>query len=248
MTESLEIRTKKFLKKAKESGFEILSKYKNSETKVLAKCAVCGFENMVRPRNIVSGKGCYKCGMKNFTSSRRFSIDIFKERVKEKTGNSYIVTGKYKNADTKIEMKHVECGNTFDVTPNKFYHCGRRCPHCYQSNPEKEIEGLLLFRDIKFEKQYIIEDCKHVNHLRFDFALDINNTLILIEYNGRQHYEAVDIFGGEKALESTKLRDKIKKNYCQKKNIKLHYISYKQNIEKEINKITNYYANPEPRV
>ena len=101
MTESLEVRTRKFLKTAKESGFEILTEYKNNKTHVLAKCVVCGFENMVRPDNITSGKGCYECGMKNFTTGRKFSIDIFKKRVKEKTGDSYIVTGKYKNADKK---------------------------------------------------------------------------------------------------------------------------------------------------
>src|SRR5699024_3518565 len=89
---------------------------------------------------------------------------------------------------TTLFRSHVECGNTFDVTPNKFYHCGRRCPHCYQSNPEKEIEGLLLFRDIKFEKQYILEDCKNVYHLSFYFDLVIIIIIILIEYISIQHF------------------------------------------------------------
>ena len=249
MTESLSVRTKKFMKTASDCGFIILTEYKNNRTKVLAKCKKCGFENMVRPVNIVSGKGCKSCAMKKFTTSRKFSIDIFKERVKELTGETYTVIGEYKNADTKIDIKHNICGNIYSVTPNKFYHSGRRCPVCNnRSNPEREISGILTANNILFKEQYIIDDCKNINHLRFDFALDINKTLIIIEYNGIQHYIASDFFGGEDSLKETQKRDDIKKEYCNRKNINLHYIDYTQNIKEEVNKIINFYANPEPRV
>ena len=249
MTESLKIRTEKFLDVANKKGFIILSDYINNKTKVLAKCKKCGFENMVRPDNISSGKTCKECAMKKFTTSRKFSIDIFKERVKEVSGNSYVVTGKYRNADTKIEMRHIDCGNLFFVTPNKFYHLGRRCPHCNnRSNPEKEISGLLKAKNIKFKEQYIMDDCRKTLPMKFDFALDINNSLIIIEYNGIQHYKPVELFGGEKNLKLTKERDKIKRDYCSNKNIPIHYIDYKQNIKKEVDKIINYYANPEPSI
>ena len=249
MTESLSVRTKKFMKTASDCGFIILTEYKNNRTKVLAKCKKCGFENMVRPVNIVSGKGCKSCAMKKFTTSRKFSIDIFKERVKELTGETYTVIGEYKNADTKIDIKHNTCGNIYSVTPNKFYHSGRRCPVCNnRSNPEREISGILTANNILFKEQYIIDDCKNINHLRFDFALDINKTLIIIEYNGIQHYIASDFFGGEDSLKETQKRDDIKKEYCNRKNINLHYIDYTQNIKEEVNKIINFYVNPEPRV
>ena len=88
MTESLSIRKEKFIKVANEKGFLILTEYKNNKTKVLAKCKKCGFENMVRPDNISSGKTCKACAMKKFTTSRKFSIDIFKDRVKEVSGDN----------------------------------------------------------------------------------------------------------------------------------------------------------------
>lgn len=47
-------------------------------------------------------------------------------------------------------------------------------------------------------------------------------------------------------IRETQLRDKIKKDYCQRKNINLHYIDYTQNIKEELNNIIGYYANPEP--
>lgn len=249
MTESLSVRTKKFIETANDYGFIILTEYKNNKTKVLAKCKKCGFENMVRPDNIVSGKGCKDCGMKKFITSRKFSIDIFKERVKDLTGDTYTVVGEYKNADKKIDIKHNTCGNIYSVTPNKFYHGGRRCPVCNnRSNPEREINGILTANNILFKEQYIIDDCKNINHLRFDFALDINNILVIIEYNGIQHYIASDFFGGKDSLKETKKRDRIKKEYCNRKNINLHYIDYTQNIKEEVNEIINFYANPEPRV
>lgn len=249
MTESLEVRKKSFIKRANDFGFDIFSEYKNNKTKVLAKCKLCGFENMIRPDNIISGKTCRQCAMKKFTTSRKFSIDVFKERVKDLAGDSYSVIGKYKNADTKIEMVHNECGNTFMMTPNKFYHSGRRCPLCnHRSNPEKEINGILKSYGIKFKEQYKMEGCKNILPLPFDFALDINNVLVIIEYNGIQHYEPVELFGGEENLQRTQKRDKIKKEYCYSKNIDIHYIRYNQNIKEEVDRIINYYANPEPRV
>lgn len=42
-----------------------------------------------------------------------------------------------------------------------------------------------------------------------------------IEYQGQQHYEAVEIFSGEEGFEQRKLLDARKKHLCEKNNIKL---------------------------
>ena len=44
---------------------------------------------------------------------------------------------------------------------------------------------------------------------------------VAIEYQGRQHYEPIDIFGGNDALKIRKIRDRKKKLLCVEKNIKL---------------------------
>jgi hypothetical protein len=36
----------------------------------------------------------------------------------------------------------------------------------------------------------------------------------LLEFDGLQHFEAVDNWGGKEGLKDTQLRDKIKNNYC----------------------------------
>jgi hypothetical protein len=64
---------------------------------------------------------------------------------------------------------------------------------------------------------------------------------ICIEYNGRQHYESIEYFGGEQGLLVRKQNDNIKKEYCKKNKIVLKSISYKKfnSLEEIIKNITN---------
>jgi hypothetical protein len=49
---------------------------------------------------------------------------------------------------------------------------------------------------------------------------------MLIEFDGRQHYEPIEFFGGEEKYISRKKNDQIKTNYCLKNNISLLRIPY----------------------
>ena len=51
-----------------------------------------------------------------------------------------------------------------------------------------------------------------------------------IEYDGIQHSEMIEYFGGEKAFELRKKKDKIKTKYCREKGIVLERITYSDNI------------------
>lgn len=73
---------------------------------------------------------------------------------------------------------------------------------------------------------------------RFDIYLPSEKTAI--EYNGEQHYEPIEAWGGEEALKLTKKRDKEKEIKCINNNTKLLIWTYKkkiteQNVEKFIN-------------
>ena len=48
---------------------------------------------------------------------------------------------------------------------------------------------------------------------------------IAIECQGIQHFQPVDYFGGEESLNNTKRRDKVKKELCESKGIKMIYYS-----------------------
>jgi len=82
-------------------------------------------------------------------------------------------------------------------------------------------------------RQYTFNDCfspkgtKGCHKLRMDFYLITNKgEEIVVEYNGKQHYIAQKVFGGEEALEFQKVKDKIKSDYCRENGIKLIVIPY----------------------
>ena len=53
---------------------------------------------------------------------------------------------------------------------------------------------------------------------------------IAFEYQGQQHFEPVEIFGGEENFKKQQERDKIKKKLSEKNNIRLIYINYWEDI------------------
>jgi hypothetical protein len=58
-----------------------------------------------------------------------------------------------------------------------------------------------------------------------------------IEYDGRQHFEPIDFFGGNDGLKYIQINDAIKNKYCEDNGIKLIRIRYDENayeILKEI--------------
>ena len=60
--------------------------------------------------------------------------------------------------------------------------------------------------------------------MSYDFYLPEYN--LLIEYQGQQHYEPVEHFGGEEKFRIQQERDKKKRKMAQEKNIELLEISY----------------------
>lgn len=114
-------------------------------------------------------------------------------------------------------------------------------PYFTMSKGELKISEILSKENIKYEFQKTFKDLNSKyskGHLRFDFYLPDYNTCI--EYNGRQHYQVVDYFGGEKgfALQNERYLNKV--DYCKNRQIKLIEIPYwdfnvmEQNLIKEI--------------
>ena len=91
---------------------------------------------------------------------------------------------------------------------------------------EQAVEKWLVEHNIKFNIEDTFEDLKGVNngYLRFDFK--ILDKPILIEFQGIQHYQPVDLFGGEEQFKIQKMHDTLKRNYCQAHNLRLIEIPY----------------------
>jgi hypothetical protein len=83
---------------------------------------------------------------------------------------------------------------------------------------EDEISKFLIKYKLKFEKKY------KMGGVIFDFY--IPSTRSCVEFNGQQHYQPMEFFGGLKAYESLKINDKIKSDYCEEEYINLIKIKY----------------------
>lgn len=135
------------------------------------------------------------------------------------------------------------CNNLFSALPAKVNNghitsCGCRV----QSSGEEYIEKILKDMNVEFEPQYKFEDCKLKYVLRFDFAILNNGKLLgLIEYDGKQHFEPIEFFGGEKGFLNTQERDKIKNTYCELNNIPLIRLPYTLTEDEIKTKIYEYY-------
>lgn len=99
------------------------------------------------------------------------------------------------------------------------------------SKSEIVIAKFLTANKIKYLREYSFENLKNKsgNLLRFDFAIfdDNNNLLMLLEYQGAQHYIECGDFG----LYQRKYSDKMKQDFCKTNSIKLYKIKYDENLE-----------------
>lgn len=106
---------------------------------------------------------------------------------------------------------------------------------CIKSYGEEKIAKLLTNNNIVFQREYSFKDLIYICPLKFDFAIfNKNGTLShLVEYDGIQHFQPINFFGGEENFQKGQLRDKIKNNYCIENNIKLIRIKYDEEITLE---------------
>lgn len=217
----------------KAPNIEVLEPYVNLKTKILHKCKDCNYIWSVKPDLILhSGNGCPKCGKR-----ARLTQEELIQRV-SRIDDTIEVVGNYVNLQTKIDFKCTKCGNVWSAKPGNIL-SGRGCPHCRTPKGEKRVAELLDKYNIIYKQQYIYNDCRYIEPLKFDFYLvDYNK---LIEYDGLQHFEPCR-FGGisleeaEENLRLSKIKDEIKNKYCQHNNIPLLRIPYWEfnNIEQHI--------------
>ena len=102
--------------------------------------------------------------------------------------------------------------------------CG--CPNCGESKGEKEISKFLDKYNILYNRQHKFADCRNNFELPFDFYLP--SFRIAIEFDGKQHFEPLEFFGGIQSFEKLKENDKIKSDYCEDNYINLIRIKYDQ--------------------
>lgn len=144
------------------------------------------------------------------------------------TGNRKTIKSKSDNYNVYYEVQ-CKCGSKpFYVRSSHLTRSEGATISCGCANKsagEIKISSILKQLNIEFQEQYKIPELSH--YMRFDFALFKNKNLYaLIEYDGRQHFEPVAIWGGESQFKEQQERDKRKDEYCKAKEIPLIRIPY----------------------
>ena len=219
----------------KRPDLEILETYKGADTKIKICCKKCGHIWKSTPSHIRAGNKCPVCSKKEQADSYRKNQETFVHQMK-KINPTVNIKRKYINCKTKIKCECSICGMEWEATPSNLLKY-RGCPSCKRSSTgEKNIAFYLEQMGLVFKREKTFDDCKDKNLLRFDFYIEKYN--LCVEFDGEQHYRKVRFRGqseedAEKSFEGTKRRDKIKNEYCKKKNICLLRIPYTEikNIE-----------------
>ena len=98
------------------------------------------------------------------------------------------------------------------------------------SRAEIKIEEILTEAGLNFQMEYIFPDLRSPNGrpLRFDFVIfdDDGRIDFIIEYQGKQHYEASSKFGGKKGLYQQQFNDNKKRRFCALHDFRLIEIPY----------------------
>ena len=148
----------------------------------------------------------------------------------------YLVVGEYKDMDTPVKTRH-KCGSVRLIKPEDLLN-GYKCSNCTKkiSSGERIISDYLNRKQFRYIPQYKDKRCKDKLPLPFDFAImDQNNQLdCIIEYDGQQHFEAVEYFGGEDKFLYNLRHDIIKNSFCENNNIPILRIPYIINKKEEI--------------
>lgn len=195
---------------------------------IVIKCNVCN--NIIELAQLIN---LFNPGRKNFcrycagtNKGNKFRTKLplkeAQKRLDENLSEKYtILEDSYCGWARKALIKH-SCGKIFKCCPRDLlYHS--HCP-CIKitSRGETKIKDFLKKEGITFEEQ------KRLASLRkapFDFYLPDYN--LLIEFQGRQHYEAVEKFGGEKQFLIQKEIDQKKFKIANEEGYNIFYISYK---------------------
>lgn len=203
-------------------SIQVVGTYVGIKTDIGVKCLICGNEWESRPDFLLRGGGCKVCYLKRMSEEMKLDHDYFVEKC-NKAGADVTFIGKYNGQNKHITVRCNKCGHIYDAHPSSLAH-GHGCALCSSSRGERKIQLFLDENSIEYISQYKFDDCRYKYRLPFDFYLPEYN--MCIEFDGRQHFEPVEYFGGECGFEQTKIRDNIKNKFCNESNISLIRIPY----------------------
>lgn len=215
--------------------------YKDNKTPVIVICPKHGEFYSIPINHLKGVSGCPKCNnelkhTKYSKTTEEFIID-----AKNVHGDLYDYTKvNYYNKETPISIickKHGE----FKQTPNTHLQ-GAGCPKCKNKNQTLLFEQISnSFKQLHFDYEIGV---KWLEGQRFDIYNERFN--FAIEYDGIQHYEPVERFGGKDYFKIIQERDLLKNSKCISNKCKLFRIKFNysdEDYQELILNINNYINN-----
>ena len=215
-----------FLKElyGKNSNIQIDGKYINSGENIKSICKVCGHIWYPRASRLLQGYGCPNCAHQNLANKLRKTHEEFIEELR--IINPYIrVIDKYITNHKKVTCICEICSHQWSASPAKLL-SKQGCPSCNESIGERTINIFLSINKISYNKYHKYDGLVGVGGglLSYDFYLPQYN--LLIEFQGKQHEQPIEHFGGEEKFEIQQEHDKRKREYAKAHNINLLEIWY----------------------
>ena len=205
---------------------------KEGRARWLCQCR-CGNTVVVLGKHLRSSN-TKSCGCYQREQAAKSNMDRVGSLVGQKFGkltviceNGFITHTNGKRS--RIYYCECDCGNIVPSAQHQYLAYGdlTSCG-CIRSKGEFQIEQLLKEHSIEYIREYSFSDLVDDLPLRFDFAVFKDKRLIgLIEFQGEQHYDPSNGYYNETIIE----HDRMKKEYCNKNNIKLIIINYKRNYD-----------------
>lgn len=225
--DSIKLTTEDFIKKSNEvHNFKYdysESVYVSTKKPIKIICKVHGAFYQ-RANTHLNGSECPLCSL----NQKRKDTSTFIEDAIKIHGNRYDYSKtNYTNAYSKIEIICKKHGSFFQLPATHL--TGSGCPVCRMSHGEINIIKFFEKYGISYESQKAFNGLKDKNNLLFDFY--VPSKKLLIEFNGRQHYEPVDHFGGIEAFNTLKKHDNMKELFAKENGFELLVIKYTDELD-----------------
>lgn len=191
-----------FLKESKDLELVEITTMKDEKKKPALEiyCKKCKNTFIRRVPLFSKNKSCPYCARQG-----RPTTSVIESRLAEK---GYTLLSEYKNNKEKVLIRHEKCGFIWKISMDRNRELNGSCPLCNRrvSKGEQKIIHFLQNHKIAYEKEKRFPWQSH-SQFRYDFYIKDYN--LIIEYNGRQHYEETNIFSS--SLQENQEHDEIKR-------------------------------------
>lgn len=160
---------------------------------------------------------------------------------------SYITEDHIKNAHSKVPIwcNICEIYHKFEQSIHSHINRISGCPFLINNNEKLVYDFLVKLNITNFQTQYNVKLLNKKRMAKADFYFEINGKKVIVEYNGRQHYQPIKYFGGDEVFINQIKRDQELEQYCNDNNILLISIDgrklYKKSLIKYLSRLNKWF-------